>query len=294
MLNEPIVSLSFLICTLNREMDLRRSILAICSAPNNEITFQIVVVDQGQSSAAAEICTEFDADYISSESRGLSCARNIGLTYCTGEFVALMDDDAYISDTYFEVISELIRKANKNRLGAFSGRIMTIENPLEPLSRYQGPRVQFVQLKNVDVVLSSALVIRRSIFCEVGDFDEDFGVGACWGGSEETDLLVRIINSGAFIEYFPSLKVYHPMSDFSMMSYKDTFNKTFTYGMGRGALLKKHKTIPRLFVLNAFVKPAGAFLVCFILFKPKDAVRYCSSFFGRLYGFIKYYRFNNN
>ena len=58
---------------------------------------------------------------------------------------------------------------------------MTIENPLESLSRYQGAKEQPV-VKNIDVVLSSALVIRRSLFYELGDFDHDFGVGARWGG----------------------------------------------------------------------------------------------------------------
>jgi len=288
MTNESTVVLSFLVCTLNRDKDLRRSVSAICRADNNEIVFQIVVVDQGQSAIAAEICAEFNVVYISSASRGLSCARNIGLTHCKGEFVALMDDDAYISDTYFLKIKELLGHANKMLLGAFSGRIMTIENPLKPLSRYQDSERKHVMLKNMDVVLSSALVIRKSIFSKLGNFDEVFGVGARWGGSEETDLLVRILSSGSSVEYFPSLIVYHPMENFSAMCYKDILNKTYTYGLGRGALLRKHETLPKSFIFSALAKPAAALILSLVLFRSKHSARYCSSLVGRVTGFIKY------
>ena len=88
---KPLVSLSFLFCTLNREEDLRRSLSAIFCTPNNSgITFNVVVVDQGQSDYACKICDEFNVKYFSSPSGGLSAARNIGLEYCDGNFVVLM------------------------------------------------------------------------------------------------------------------------------------------------------------------------------------------------------------
>ena len=142
------------------------------------------------------------------------------------------------------------------------------------------------------MVLSSALVIRRSLICELGGFDENFGVGARWGGSEETDLLLRMLDGGSSISYFPSLLVFHPKADFSLMSYKDTFTKSYTYGLGRGALLRKHKTIPKLFIFNCFIKPAGAIFLSLLLVRPKDVLRFCSSLFGRVVGFVKYQRSN--
>ena len=108
------------------------------------------------------------------------------------------------------------------------------------------------------------------------------------GGSEETDLLLRVLDSGSSVVYFPSLLVFHPKSDFSVMSYRDTFNKTYTYGLGRGALLRKHKTISKLYILNTFVRPLGAAFLSIALVKPKDAFRFLSSFIGRLVGFIVY------
>lgn len=283
------VSLSFLFCTLNREEDLRRSLSAIFGNSNNSvITFDVVVVDQGQSHYARKVCDGFNVKYLSSPTRGLSIARNIGLEYCDGDFVALMDDDAYVSESYFHRIKGLLESCNNTEIAAFSGRIMTIEKPLEPLSRYQGAQPTSVNLKNIDTVLSSALVIRKSIFAMVGNFDEEFGVGAKWGASEETDFLVRILNKNYSVEYYPSLTVFHPMANFDVMGYGDIYRKTYAYGQGRGALISKHKSLPNRLVISAFLIPLAAAMASLIIFRPKHALRYMSSFLGRVSGLLKY------
>ena len=38
-----------------------------------------------------------------------------------------MDDDAYVSESYFDTIKGLIQSFNNTEIAAFSGRIMTIE-----------------------------------------------------------------------------------------------------------------------------------------------------------------------
>ena len=199
-----------------------------------------------------------------------------------------MDDDTYISETYFSVIKGLLEKVNMIGADAFSGRIMTIENPLKPLSRYQGAENKSVTLHNIDTVLSSALVIRKSMFSLVGNFVEDFGVGARWGGSEESDLLARILKNKSSVEYFASLEVFHPMSNFDVMSYKDIFKKTYTYGLGRGAFIRKHKFLPKSFIFNASLMPLGVFFVSLLLLRIKDYTRYMSSVLGHVNGFKKY------
>ena len=282
------VTVSFLLCTLHRESDFHRCVAAIRNANTHQISYEVVVVDQGQSPAVAQTCIDCNFLYLSSETRGLSRARNIGLKHCKGEFVALMDDDAYISDSYFDVLQALLDKVDSDRLGAFSGRIMTIEDPSKPLSRYQGASEQVVKIKNIDIVLSSALIIRRSMFADIGVFDERLGVGAPWGGSEETDLLVRILRITSFVAYFPSLVVYHPMTDFSAMRYRDVFYKAYSYGKGRGALLRKHRGTPDLNLTTALVKPAGALVLSILFIRPKDVVRYCASALGRLYGYVTF------
>ena len=189
------VSLSFLLCTLNRNDYFERSIRSLFEAENYNIRFEVIVVDQGVSRYVEKICTSLGAKYIPSESRGLSLARNIGLEKCEGQFIALMDDDAYISKNYFDHYKSIIAETWIDRINAFSGRIMTVENPQKSYSRTQSSKISRIGYDNVNIILSSALVIRKSTFVSVGGFDEDFGVGAKWGGSEETDFICRVIKN---------------------------------------------------------------------------------------------------
>ena len=102
------IKLSFLLCTLNREDDFKRSIKSLFENDNKGISFEVVVVDQGLSDNVLEVCKLHGAIYIPTDSRGLSLARNIGLKRCNGTFIALMDDDAYISDSYFKDFLSII------------------------------------------------------------------------------------------------------------------------------------------------------------------------------------------
>ena len=151
----------------------------------------------------------------------------------------------------------------------------------------KGDQPTSINLRNIDIVLSSAFVIRNSIFSIVGNFDEEFGVGSEWGASEETDLLVRILNSNYSVEYYPSLTVFHPMANFDGMSYKDIYKKTFAYGQGRGALIRKHKSLPNQLVIKTFLIPLAAAIASLIIFRPRHALRYMSSFLGRVSGLLK-------
>ena len=131
----------------------------------------------------------------------------------------------------------IFKEVCSENIDAFSDRIMTIENPLKPFSRYQSSKICNVTFDNVNIILSSALVVRRSTLIAVEMFDEDFGVGAKWGGSEETDLICRIIKKGGTIKYVPSLRVFHPEVSYQNTNVSEIAKKSYNYGLGRGSML---------------------------------------------------------
>jgi len=282
------ISLSFLLCTLHRDDYFERSIRSLFETEHHNIRFEVIVVDQGLSKSVEKICLSLGATYISTESRGLSLARNIGLQKCEGQFIALMDDDAYISDTYFKEYRAIIQQESTNNLDAFCGRILTIENPLKPFSRTQGVNVAEVSYGNVNVILSSALVIRKIAFGRVGNFDEDLGVGARWGGSEETDFICRLINGGGDVKYFPSLRIFHPEVNYKSMRLREIIHKSYTYSLGRGAMLRKNRYLPLSFTIKALVIPVGGFVLSIALCRPKLAVKFVYTFLGRVRGWLCY------
>ena len=207
--------ISFLICTLNREHLFERAIRSLVNNELVNISFEIIVIDQGFSSKVKEICKDVNSIYVPSSPKGLSAARNIGSKYCNGEWVAFLDDDAYVSDNYFKSLNQILTSKKVNNLNAFSGRIMTIEDKSKPYIRFQTASSKSISYMNMDTILSSAFLVRKKSLDTVGWFDERFGIGARWGGSEEGDLTVRLINNSFNIYYFPSLIVYHPEDNFS-------------------------------------------------------------------------------
>jgi len=56
--------------------------------------FEVIVIDDGSTDSTAAIAAEYGVRLISTENRGLSHARNLGMEAATGEIVAYLDDDA--------------------------------------------------------------------------------------------------------------------------------------------------------------------------------------------------------
>src|SRR5262249_15823398 len=59
--------------------------------------------------------------------------------------------------------------------------------------------------------ISFAIFLRRAVVTQVGDFDEQLGLGAAtpWSSGEEVDYLIRAVRAGASVEYEPSFTVVH-------------------------------------------------------------------------------------
>ena len=88
--------------------------------------------------------------------------------------------------------------------------------------------------------IESTIFIRRSVFHELGGFDERIGVGSPgpFQAGEVTDLLLRLIYSGRRATYDPRIVV---LSDDPRESPAEAFpKKMLGYGRGIGHLYRKH------------------------------------------------------
>jgi len=76
---------------------------------------EVIMVDDGSPDHTGEILDEYDNAYenfhaVHTPNGGLSAARNAGLPYITGEYMAFVDsDDVVIEDAYARLIGSLMQ-----------------------------------------------------------------------------------------------------------------------------------------------------------------------------------------
>lgn len=84
---------SVVVPTRNRPDMLRQALASIRALEADDLTFEILVGDNGDDARTRDTCGEFDAIHLPVSQNGAGAARNAGLSAATGEFIAFLDDD---------------------------------------------------------------------------------------------------------------------------------------------------------------------------------------------------------
>lgn len=112
-MNDSIPHVSLIIPVFNVEQYLSKCLDSV--AAQTMKNFQVILVDDGSTDHSLEILQAFagrfpNVQLIHQENKGVSNARNTGLEAATGEFVAFVDSDDYISPLYLERMYETAKK----------------------------------------------------------------------------------------------------------------------------------------------------------------------------------------
>ena len=190
--------------------------------------------------------------------RGLSRARNAALGRLEADAVAFPDDDCiYAPDLLERVAARLVG------LDGVTGR--------EPWWRTEAATLTRDNLWNR--AISFTIFLRAELVERVGAFDEQLGLPSSSG--EEIDYLIRALDSGARIEYDPTLVVEHPRKehDPAAVGARD--------GASIGYILRKHRYPPTV-VARMLVRPlAGTVL------QPRRTAFHLATARGRLRGYMR-------
>ena len=105
--------ISVIVPVYNVEKYLQRCVNSIQKQTYTEL--EIILIDDGSPDECGKICDDFAKEdkrvkVIHKENEGLSAARNTGLKYATGDYIAFVDSDDYISENCFEEMSDAIKK----------------------------------------------------------------------------------------------------------------------------------------------------------------------------------------
>jgi glycosyltransferase involved in cell wall biosynthesis len=181
---------SVIVPTRDRPALLRQALASIRTLEGPDLTFEILVGDNGTAPDTSAVANEFGAIYLKTQTRGPSAARNIGLRAATGEYVAFLDDD----DVWLpEAVRSHIAHLEQNpALDAVLGQAVYTNQALVPI----GPPWPEDPPRDSNQLLRRMLagffpqigtVLARTAVREaIGEFDETLI------GGEDLDWLLRL------------------------------------------------------------------------------------------------------
>lgn len=257
------------------------------SLVNFDQPYELVFVDQSLGQEISQLFAEYDQKIfyklIVSSKVSLSKARNIAIDSCSGNIVCFCDDDAfYEQNLLHHVIAQ----------GDISQVVITV--PVKDYysgENYGGRRfpshdVGFGYLSAIKYCLSVSVFIygvtnewiKRNVV-----FDENLGVGAPIGGSEETDLILSLLGKRVGINYLSSFAVYHD-NDYSESSDLEVLKKKYrSYAKGYSYVVKKHMVSSNFILLFEFINVALRSVLGILI--SKNRILYLNRLIGLFEGF---------
>lgn len=181
----PIVSV--VVPTYNRAEWLGNTLRSVLK--QTFIDFELIVVDDGSTDDTEDVVQSFPrVQYVRlQENRGVSGARNTGLSRAVGRYICFLDSDDLWCERKLEVQVGWM-ESNADCLVCYTDEIWIRRgvrvNPMNKHRKYSGDI--FRHCLPLCIVSPSSAMLRASLFDEVGAFDES--LPAC----EDYDLWLRI------------------------------------------------------------------------------------------------------
>jgi GT2 family glycosyltransferase len=253
--------------------------LAAQSGPS----FEVIVVDQNDDDRIVAVLAEFSRRLQLTRLRapvGLSKARNLGLTVATGTFIAFPDDDCWYGKTLLADMQAAF-EAHPQWDGILTDCHDETGAALLPWIDRAGEVAPSCAWRRSPTF---AIFLRRQVVTRVGGFDEKLGpnTGMPWLSGEDTDYMLRTLQTGFSVQYEPALVVYHPrhfqgFSDAAIM-------KKYRYALGDGTLLRKHP-MPWWWTAAFFMLPLSRAILSALRLSSEQRRFHWLTFRGRWQGY---------
>ena len=246
--------------------------------------FELIVIDQNKDSRILNWCTHYQTRLlirVVKSAPGLSKARNVGLSYVTGDILAFPDDDCWYPDRLLRTVREML-EANP-QWGGVTGSARDGEGR-PAVGNWQDPPGRVTKYNVWERGVAVTIFLRKAVLDKIGGFDEDLGVGSStpWQSGEETDLLIRALEV-APIYFQPELITLHD----SIQVYNRAENaKAYRYALGCGYVLRKHR-YPLWFLLYKLARSTAATVLSLLRGRPGKAGYHIAIFKGRLRGYLR-------
>lgn len=269
--NKKHLDLSIIIPTLGRSNQVKSLIQSIINLEQSIWTFEIIVVDQNNSSLLDNIILEISSIlniiHVKVDFKGLSKAKNYGAKLAIGKWICFPDDDCEFK---YNTISSVVNIIELYNPDVIFGKCVDREGN-DSVKKFSKTG-KILNLSNFkDSFIEATTFIKSSVFQKC-QFDENMGVGSFFGSEEGYDWLYRMLRLNTFnIYYSPSIIFYHPqvvLDKGAFISLKRVYN----YRLGTAFLCVKHKFYLKL--ISRILICICASLVYTLLLKKNKATYY--------------------
>lgn len=164
--------------------------------------YECLLIDDGSNDGSEIICDEYremDSRFkvIHISNRGVSNARNLGLTNCIGEYITFIDADDEIKSTYIENLYECISKVDADivisgysKFWDYNDNIVNVNHPyIVGLTNMNDFIVDFANVqKNTGLFGCCASKIFKRVLCQGVKFDANISL------AEDFDFYLKLYN----------------------------------------------------------------------------------------------------
>lgn len=220
------------------------------------ISYEIIVVDNASSDQSVKALEEKfpEVNVISSRvNLGFGKANNLGAKIAKGKYLFLLNTDTLLMNNAIKFLYDFMEKQENHRVAACGGNLYHLDGSPNfsytmqypslgshflykfHLSKYFLNQDRFnhtKQSKEVNIIIGADLFIRKSVFDELGGFDENFFMYV-----EEGELQYRMHQKGWKIYSVPDAEIVHMQGSSSTNFFKlktefDSYQYYFTKHFG--------------------------------------------------------------
>lgn len=257
---------SLIVVTTNRLLLSER--LFISLAGQTYKNFEVIFVygrecETEAQTLASNYTTSLDIRTLASTDHCLSRSRNLALPLVTGDVIAFPDDDCvYEPDTLAQCAAVFEKYST---LSVLAARVLDLNEMAPPAALTTVRKLNHLSIFQHSI--SFAQFHKRESVRAIGGFDEDLGIGCStvYQSGEDTDYMLRALESGSILAYAPAILIRHPAVNLRDANLRE---KVRAYAQGRMQLLRKHRLPTWIIILNV-IHP----LVCI----PAELINVCLS-----------------
>lgn len=192
---------------------------------------EVFVVENGSSDNSKLILNDFQAAHpalikpiIFQENTGTTVSRNAALKEAKGQYVLVLDSDAYMTSTVLDRLTKELEQKPKvglvcPRLTYADGRFQMSTDTFPTLKRKLQRFLSLEKMQStenpiferyVDYAISACWLLRKDAVDAVGGFDEKI-----FYSPEDVDYCMQVWKNGFGIRYVPSVEMIHDAQELS-------------------------------------------------------------------------------